>query len=491
MKKSIAHLLQPVESPQNGPDSAAEKAGIAPLKPRPETTGRRDFLQKAGLGGLSLGGLMMLPVEDTIAHTASKVNRLSNPSELKITDMRIAQYGNVPILKIYTNQGIHGLGDVRDGADKRYALMLKSRILGENPCNIEKIFKKIEQFGGHGRQGGGVSGVEMALWDLAGKAYGVPLYMLLGGKFRDKVRIYVDTPTMPDPDQFAEKMKERVDLGFTMLKMDIGIGLIKDIEDTLTNKEPWMPLRGWTDRDVMSHAQTRHQHTHIQITQKGLEKMVEFAAKAREKVGYEIPLAIDHFGHMGYNEMIKLARAFEPYNIAWLEDLIPWQNTEQWKRITEAITTPTLTGEDTYHKKNFKDLIENRAVDIVHPDPGSAGGYLQTKKIGDYAEEFEIGMAIHHAASPITFMGTVHAAAATYNFIGLEHHSVDNPWWESLVTGIDGPFVENGYVKVPEAPGVGLELNEEEVKRRLRPGEEFFAPTDEWNELRSWDRTWS
>lgn len=226
---------------------------------------------------------MSLPMEETLAHTTSKVNRLSNPSDLKITDMRIAQYGNVPLLKIYTNQGIHGLGDVRDGGDKRYALMLKSRILGENPCNIEKIFKRIEQFGWHGRQGGGVSGVEMALWDLAGKAYGVPLYQLLGGKFRDKVRIYVDTPTVQDPDEFANKMKSRVDMGYTMLKMDIGIGLIKDQKDTLTNKSPWGPMRGWSDTDVMSYTQTPHQFTHVQITPKGLEKMVEYAAKAREK----------------------------------------------------------------------------------------------------------------------------------------------------------------------------------------------------------------
>lgn len=490
MKKNIDHLQQNYFDLSR--EKEYDKSGHSVPDSAPNSgEGRRSFLQKVGLGGVSLAGMMMLPMEETIAHTTSKVNRNSNPSDLKITDLRIAQYGNVPLLKIYTNQGIHGLGDVRDGADKRYALMLKSRILGENPCNIEKIFKRIEQFGGHGRQGGGVSGVEMALWDLAGKAYGVPLYQLMGGKFRDKVRIYVDTPTVQDPDEFATKMKERVDQGFTLLKMDIGIGLIREIEGTLTNIEPWQPLRGWTDRDVMSYAQTPHQFTNIQITPKGLEKMVEYVAKAREKVGYEIPLAIDHFGHMGYNEMIKLGRAFEPYNIAWLEDLVPWQNTDQWKRITENLATPTLTGEDTYHKKNFKDLIENRAVDIVHPDPGSAGGYLQTKKIGDYAEEFEIGMAIHHAASPITFMGTVHAAAATYNFIGLEHHSVDNPWWEDLVTGIEKPLVTEGYVKVPETPGIGLELNEDEVKRRLREGEEYFAPTDDWNEIRSWDRTWS
>jgi L-alanine-DL-glutamate epimerase-like enolase superfamily enzyme len=159
-----------------------------------------------------------------------------------------------------------------------------------------------------------------------------------------------------------------------------------------------------------------HPFTNIQISPLGIEKMVEYVAKAREQVGYQIPLAIDHFGHMGYNEMIKLARAMEPYNIAWLEDLVPWQNTEQWLRITEAIATPTLTGEDIYHKRNFKELIEKHAVDIVHPDPGSAGGYLQTKLIGDMAEEHGIGMAIHHAASPVSFMGTVHQIAARTSF---------------------------------------------------------------------------
>ena len=130
---------------------------------------RRSFLKKAGLGGLGLGMMLKSPLEDQINYLTQSVSRYSGPSDLAITDMRIAQVGNVPIVKIYTNQGVHGLGDVRDGADKRYALMLKSRILGENPCNVERIFKIIKQFGGHGRQGGGVSGVEMALWDLTGK----------------------------------------------------------------------------------------------------------------------------------------------------------------------------------------------------------------------------------------------------------------------------------------------------------------------------------
>jgi L-alanine-DL-glutamate epimerase-like enolase superfamily enzyme len=453
-------------------------------------TKRRDFLKNAGLGGLALGFMFQDSVAKEIEYLTQNVRRYSAPSDLKITDMRIAQYDRVPIVKIYTNQGVHGLGDVRDGADPRYALMLKSRILGENPCNVEKLFKIIKPFGGHGRLGGGVSGVEMALWDLTGKVYGVPLYQLFGGKYRDKVRIYVDTPTVKDPQEFAERMQDRVDLGFTIMKMDIGIGLIKDIPDTLTNTSPWGELRGW-DQVPGSYANTMHPFTRVQITEKGIDKLVEYVAAVREKVGYNIPIGIDHLGHMGVNSMIRLGEAFEPYNIAWLEDLIPWQLTDQWREITTHINVPTLTGEDIYLKDGFKDLIVNRAVDMVHPDPVSAGGYLETKKIGDYAQAHGISMALHHASSPITFMGCVHAAAATENFVALEHHSVDKEYWEDLVTGLDKPFVKDGYVELPNKPGVGLELNEEVFKEHLHKGTEYFAPTDEWNERRSWDRTWS
>ena len=451
---------------------------------------RRSFLKKAGLGGLGLGMLVHSSAEEQVDYLTQNVSRYSGPSDLKITDMRIAQVGNVPIVKVYTNQGVHGLGDVRDGADKRYALMLKSRILGENPCNVERIFKIIKQFGDHGRQGGGVSGVEMALWDLTGKVYNVPLYQLLGGKYRDRVRIYVDTPTVNDPDKFARKMKGRIDQGYTIMKMDIGIGLIKDIPGTLTNTEHWDEMRGW-EQTKGSYGLTKHPFTRVQITEKGIAEMVKYLAATREQVGWEVPVAIDHLGHMGLNSMIRLGQAFEPYNVAWLEDLIPWQYTDQWKEISRAINVPTLTGEDTYLKEGFRDLIEKRAVDMVHPDPVSAGGYLETKRIGDFAEEHGIAMALHHASSPVSFMGCVHTAAATENFVALEHHSVDKSWWEDLVSGLDKPLVKDGYVTVPEKPGVGVELNEEVVKEHLHKGEELFAPTEEWDQRRSWDRQWS
>ena len=166
------------------------------------------------------------------------VSNFGRPSDLKITDLRIATVGwddwRFPIIRIDTNQGLSGYGEVRDGASKTFALMLKKRLLGENPCNVDKIFRKIKQFGHHARQGGGVCGIEMALMDLAGKAYGVPAYALCGGKFRDQVRIYCDTPNEDTGIAMGHKLKERMERGFTMLKMDIGIQPLIGIKDALT-----------------------------------------------------------------------------------------------------------------------------------------------------------------------------------------------------------------------------------------------------------------
>src|SRR3984893_17471425 len=152
-----------------------KKIGLSNQDPIEDPNGRRSFLKKSALGGIALGGSFLFsPIEELIAQTTQKVPRYSAPSDLKITDMRycvIQNVGRTPIIRIDTNQGIYGLGEVRDGADERYALMLKSRILGENPCNVEMIFKSIKQFGGPARQAGGVCGVEMALWDICGKAY--------------------------------------------------------------------------------------------------------------------------------------------------------------------------------------------------------------------------------------------------------------------------------------------------------------------------------
>jgi L-alanine-DL-glutamate epimerase-like enolase superfamily enzyme len=459
---------------------------------------RRDFLKKTVLGGISLSAFMGLGIEDTMAETTSKVQRASAPSDLKITDLRYcvtAVMGRTAIIRIDTNQGIYGLGEVRDGADPRYALMLKSRIMGENPCNVEKIFKIIKQFGGPARQAGGVCAVEMALWDLCGKAYNVPAWQLLGGRYRDTIRLYADTPEGKNLEEQKERIRFRTeDQGYTWLKMDVSINEIKDIPGALVNADVLKQGSSQWQGGYMSYANTQHPFTGIQITEKGLDELEKIVHDIREMVGYEIPISTDHYGHIDMNNCIRLGQALDKYRLAWFEDMVPWQMWEQHKVITNALNTPNLTGEDIYLLENFKNLIHNRAVDIVHPDLASSGGLLETKRIGDYAEEFGIAMAMHQAGTPVSFMANVHCAAATQNFLSLEHHSVDLPWWESLVTMTGGgKMIDKGYAPVPlSAPGLGIELNEEVVKAHLHPTDTtYFAPTDEWTEKRSHDRTYS
>lgn len=475
-------------------------AGKIEKKPQPSSfveeniPDRRSFLQKAALGGLGLGAFMSMPIEDTLAHSMQHVNRNSNPSDLRITDLRIAEVAGAPmrcpIIRIDTNQGIYGLGEVRDGASARYALVLKSRILGENPCQVERLFKRIKLFGNHARQAGGVCGIEMALWDLAGKAYNVPIYQMLGGKYRDSIRLYSDTTKSNDPEVFADRLKARKDKGYTFLKMDFGVEMVKDNEGSVVNTRAFEKGKAWNS-EYGSYGRTGHPFTGVQITDKGIAEMVEYVAAVRNKVGYDIPLAADHFGHFDYKECIRLGEALEPYRLAWLEDMVPWFYTEKWKQITDAIKTPTLTGEDIFLKEEFIKLIDARAIDMIQPDLASSGGILETKKIGDYAEEKGIPMAMHFAGTPVSFMANIHCAAATENFISLEHHSVDIPWWEDLVKDIPKPLVIDGFAKVPEGPGLGIDLNEEVIKEHLQDGTEYFAPTEEWNTDRSNDRWWS
>jgi len=441
--------------------------------------GRRGFLRSAAAAGESFWA------NETLDAAVQNVNRSSSPSDLKITDLRVAVVKDAPfvcpLIRIDTNQGIYGLGEVRDGASKTYALFLKSRLLGENPCNVDRIFRKIKQFGGDSRQAGGVCGVEMALWDLAGKAYGVPVYQMLGGKFRDKIRCYADTTESHDPKVYGQRLKGRKEEGFTWLKMDLGIDLLHGTPGTLTH-----PL-GLTERDVFN---TQHMFTGFEVTDKGLAMMADFVAAVREQVGMEVPLSADHFGHIGVNSCIRLGKALEKYNMAWLEDMIPWQQTDLWKKITDAIDVPTLTGEDIYLKEHFVELARNHAVDILHPDLATSGGILETKKIGDAIQEYGVGMAMHFAGTPVSCMASVHCAAATENFLVLENHSVDVPWWGDMVQGIEKPIVNHGFITVPEKPGLGVTLNDDVVKQHLlEPG--YFEPTPEWNKERSHDRLWS
>jgi L-alanine-DL-glutamate epimerase-like enolase superfamily enzyme len=492
-------ILKQIHEQTRKQEKAQMEAQQAEINDPKTDNSRRNFLKKAALGGIALGGMMHMSIEDTIAQTTSKVSRTSSPSDLKITDLRVAVttvLGRTAMIRIDTNQGIYGLGEVRDGADARYALFLKSRILGLNPCNVEMLFKIIKQFGYHGRQGGGVCGVEMALWDLCGKAYNVPAWQLLGGRYRDKVRMYADTPEGKNEEEQMARIKYRIEeQGYTWLKMDLSINDLKNIPGALVNNQFWNGASGQYDlSSFTNYGNTRHPFTQVQITDKGLEALAKQADDARRLIGYEIPISTDHFGHFDLNNGIRLGKALEKYRLAWMEDIVPWDEIEMWKKISDALETPCATGEDIYLLNGFKPLIDARAVDIVHPDLATSGGLLETKKIGDYAEEHGVAMAMHQAGTPISFMANVHCAAATQNFLALEHHSVDLEWWESLVKTTDGrQLITKGFANVPlTAPGLGIELNEEVVKKHLHPDTPgYFLPTPEWDKKVSHDRLWS
>ena len=441
-----------------------------------------------------------------------------DPSALRITDMRFADIDGAPkrctLIKIYTNQGLVGYGEVRDASSKTYALMLKSRLLGENPCNVDRIFHKIKQFGGPSRQGGGVSGVEIALWDLAGKAWGVPVWQLLGGKYRDKIRVYCDTDADgKDNDGHAMglALKKRMEMGFTFLKMDLGIGMLLDEPGTLNaplgfieDMKQYAPhilnvqggsvtadmVRKHKSYDIVT---TAHPFTGIHLTEKGLDILEKYVREVREVIGYEVPLAIDHFGHVCVEDCIRFARRVEKYNIAWMEDMIPWMYTDQYRRLKEATTIPVCTGEDIYLKENFEPLVKGHAVSVIHPDILTCGGALELKKIADMADEEGVAVAIHMAESPIACMAAVHAAAAMHNVLAMELHSVDIPWWQDLVNGLPKPLVKDGYITVPDAPGLGIEsLNEELIAEKINPAiPGLWESTDEWNQEFSNDRIWS
>lgn len=400
---------------------------------------------------------------------SASVNRNSAPSQLKITDMRsvlVASNYDYPIIRIDTNQGVYGLGEVRDAGREGTALVLKPHLLGRSPLGIEPILDSIRNFSGQQRLGGGFSAVDMALHDIAGKVYGVPAWRLVGSKYRDKIRIYCDTDQSKDPKVFATRLKKRQQMGFTYFKMDLGTSLV-------------------TDRPGAVNARGT-------ATEKGIGYLCEYIQAVRDEIGWDVPLATDHFGRLDVNDSIRYARAFERYDLAWAEDMIQVghlgaggdapRNWQAYKELKEATVTPIATGESLFGlEEGFKAFIDNRALDIIHPDPLTSGAIRETKRIADYASLHGIQTAIHFAGSPVGCLASVHMAATLKDMLAMENHAVDIPWWGDLVTGTSKPIVDQGYIAVPDAPGLGVELNEAVVKEHIRKGG-YFEPTPQFND---------
>jgi L-alanine-DL-glutamate epimerase-like enolase superfamily enzyme len=425
---------------------------------------RKSFLQKSVMGGMALGysGMVM---NDSFT---SPKEALSRPSDLKITDIRgatLAAIYDFPIIKIYTNQGIIGLGEVRDAGWIAQALMLKPYLIGKDPLDIEPILASIRHMTGPGRYAGGYAAIDMALMDLAGKALGVPCWKLLGSKVRDKIDIYADCPTVMKEENLKLMMKRRFDLGLRHYKIDLTPALLRGINGTIANNLP---------------------------TRKGLEVWGEHVAVARGIIGNDVRLGADHFGNMTVESGIELGNflADPKYNIAYIEDVIHFTRFNAVnlnRQITQGSKTPTLNGEDIFSLENFKPWCEQNAVKIIHPDLLTCGGMIETKKVADYSYQFGINVMMHCASSPIGVMANVHTAATLKEFTSLESHTIEMPWVNDLVKGIPKPIIQNGAIPVPDGPGLGIEFVDEVAEKYLREPKYLayksglFSPTPEFD----------
>jgi len=376
---------------------------------------------------------------------------------MKITDLKTAEvagHGYSLFVKVFTDEGLVGLGECIHGGAGAAALVagMKPLLLGENPLDVDRLFEKMRRahlFDGAlaGNVVTALTGIEIALWDLAGKALGVPVYRLLGGKFRDRIRLYADCHAGGDdsPAANAAKAQEVVALGFTALKFDI------DDLNHPAKHDPW-------------------NHT---LSPGELSAMVEKVAAIREAVGPSIDLAIDMHGRYDTHSAVRVAQALEPYHLLWLEEPVPPENVDALREVKRSTATPICAGENLYLRFGFRELLEKQAVDIIMPDLPKCGGLSEGRKIANLAELYYIPMAPHNVSSPIGTMASCHVCASIPNFLVLEWHWLNRPHWDALVLS-DRPVIKNGFIALPDTPGLGLELNEEVARQYARPGTPFL-----------------
>jgi L-alanine-DL-glutamate epimerase-like enolase superfamily enzyme len=389
---------------------------------------------------------------------------------VKITGVRTAVIdGNFPwvLVKIETDEGITGLGEAYWGAGVAELVhKAKPLLIGENPFNIGKLVEMmIRCLSGEGSQGGAtvtaISGIEIALWDLMGRALNTPIYNLFGGRFRNDIRLYADCHAgeTPDPADYAKRAKEVAGSGFSAIKFDL------DTKNpfTLDISDDPHPRRQWFEPFNRT------------IGSQELNWMVEVATAVREAVGPEVMVAMDAHWKFSVNDAIKLAQALEPLDLLWLEDPIPPENIEAQRFVTHSTRTPICTGENLYRKHGYRELIEKQAARIIAPDIPKMGGLLEAKKVADHADLYYIPIAPHNVASPIGTVAGAHVCAAMNNFLVMEFHAHDVSWWGDLVDG--EPTITNGFIELRDAPGHGLTLNEDVARQHLKAGTSFFGDT--------------
>jgi len=420
---------------------------------------RRDFFTKAA-ATTALTTLPFAHFGKEYENTIEQTPKLSSPSNLKITDIKCGyiRAGHGLFVKIYTNQDLVGHGEGVDATPGTYHLvkLFGERLKGKSPLNVHRLFEDIRRRGFfEGAQSGMyiavLTAVETALWDLAGKSLDLPVYQLLGGKFRDKIRVYMDTALyqskLPDPEDFANAAKEAVNMGYTAVKFDLD----------------------------QANDPNKYDHYNWTASPAEIDRMYNQMAAAREAVGPTIDICADMHGRYDAISGEKVAKILEPLNLMWLEEPIPAENTDAYKKITESTSTPICAGENHYLAHGFRPLLEAGAVDIIMPDLQKAGGLGEGQRIANLANLYYVPFAPHMVASFLGAMASCHVCASVPNFMVLEWQIYfhKNPMFKEIVT-FDGPMTENGFITLSEKPGIGVEINEEGMRKYAEKDVPFF-----------------
>jgi L-alanine-DL-glutamate epimerase-like enolase superfamily enzyme len=394
---------------------------------------------------------------------------------MKITDLKCTTIGTNPIVRITTDEGIDGLGAVESYKPyiKPHVDFYRDMIVGEDPTNVERVMLRIRRMASFKPWGSAVSAIEMALWDIAGKAAGVPVYKLLGGKIRDKVRVYNGAVRFPmdgvEPQHFAEntaKMKEAKE-GFTLIKQGISFhsAMAREVPNYFYGE-----IGGGG----------RHPNRGL-LTERGMKHTIACVEAMKDVLGDEIGLALDCGPGMAVPDAVRLAKAVEPLNVAWLEDMItgdytPYVLADLYRDVTTKTSTPIHTGEQIYLRQNFVELIEKQAVNIIGPDPCDVGGIAELKWIAEYADLHGILMAPHGTGDGLIGLAALVQVSATLpqNYIAFEYPVGRPEWWYDIVEGLPDPIVVDGFIEVWDRPGMGVTINAKAAKQYLPEGDDFF-----------------
>lgn len=423
------------------------------------SSSRRSFISKAAIAAAMTPFVSLSGFGQGLEDAVEKTPKASPPSDLTIKDVTCAYIRGSLFVKMTTNQDIIGYGEGVDAIPGTYHLvkMFGTRLKGRSPLNVHRIFEEIRKGGVfQGAQAGMyiavLSAIETALWDLTGKALNIPVYQLLGGKFRDKVRVYCDTALYqsnnPQPKDFAEAAKKSKDMGFNAIKFDLDQAGDPGKYDRYN----------WTASPME------------------LRRMVDQMTAAREAVGPDVDICVDMHGRYDAPTGERVAKLMEPLNLMWLEEPIPAENPEAYKKITDSTSTPICAGENHYLAYGFRRLLEIGAVDIVMPDLQKAGGLGEGQRIANLANLYYVPFAPHMVASFLGAMACAHVCASVPNFMVMEWQSYfhTNPMFKEIVK-YEGEWVEKSFITVSNKPGIGVELNEEGMKKHAIPNIPFFV----------------